>query len=194
MARYRNLKIFHEIQPNPSTISLKVKKKELVWMMDLSLYSINTFSHSIEAESLIINNNLCYHVKPLILFYSHTSTFHPVVFSLAWSWWTHQLQILLCLQEWGYIYFLVDSFHGFLYFLSFPSNLTVPSEKMKDGHWVERLQNLKIYIQIQRRFPSHLPEHTATAVLHGPIGIGFIHSSSSGFGVMLMHRVSNKAA
>lgn len=65
---------------------------------------------------------------------------------------------------------------------------------MKDGHWVERLQNLKIYIQIQRQFPSHLPEHTVAAILLGPIGIGFIHSSSSGFGAMLMHRVSNKAA
>ena len=66
---------------------------------------------------------------------------------------------------------------------------------MKDGHWVERIQNLKIYVQIQRQFPSHLLDHTVAAILHGPISIGFIISRrSSIFGVILMHRVSNKAA
>lgn len=61
---------------------------------------------------------------------------------------------------------------------------------MKDIHWVERIHNLKIYVQIQRQFPSHLLDHIAAAILHGLIGIGFSSSSSrssSIFGVMLMH-------
>lgn len=73
---------------------------------------------------------------------------------------------------------------------------------MEDGHWVERIQNLKIYVQIQRQFPSHLLDHTAAAILHDPIGGVLISSSSSSnrsssssiFWVILMHEVSNKAA
>lgn len=38
--------------------------------------------------------------------------------------------------------------------------------------------NPQIYVRIQRQSPSHLLDHTVTAVLHGPIGIAFSSSSN----------------
>ena len=71
---------------------------------------------------------------------------------------------------------------------------------MKDGHWIESIQTIKIYVQIQKQFPSHPLDHTVAAILHGPIGMVFIviiiisRSSSSIFGVISKHRISNEAA